>query len=373
MAETTILLNGFSILNDASISVDANGGYQNEGGLTVTGGDMLFEPDDIILMEVIDAGPNGEVDSSASITRIIVYDNATDYYNDTQKYVYEGNNSNQTGSIRSNNSGVGDNYLRINANVLVSSDPNAPDLGQLFLAAGYDLSDIANGDTLFIDQYQDNDYNANEDIEGNTQEEADGVFVGGDAGNNTLVVLCFARGTRIDTGQGPRAIETLAVGDHISTLDAGPQPVRWIGSRTCAGVGPLAPIRIKARTLGNIRDLWVSPNHRLLMSGGQAELMFGEAEVLAAAKHLVSDDTIRRVPVPEVEYFHILLDSHHIIFAEGCPAESLFPGQEALNTVDPDAHDEIVTLFPELARGTTHHRLSRYTLRAHEADALRVA
>ncbi|MEX0371099.1 MAG: Hint domain-containing protein [Tateyamaria sp.] len=373
MAETTILLNGFSILNDASISVDANGGYQNEGGLNVSGGDMLFEPDDIILMEVIDAGPNGEVDSSSAITRIIVYDNATDYYNDVQKFVYEGNNASQTGSIRSNNSGVGDNYLRINSNVLQSNDPNAPDLGQLFVAAGYDLSDVADGDTLFIDQFQDNDFNANDGIDGNTSEEADGVFVGGDAGNNTLVVLCFAKGTRIDTPMGPRPVETLEVGDPVSTLDNGAQSIRWIGQRTCNGIGALAPIQIKAQTLGNLRDLWVSPNHRLLISGMQAELMFGQSEVLVAAKHLVNDDTIRQHPVDEVEYFHILFDAHQIIFAEGCPAESLFPGQEALSTVDPEEHAEIIALFPDLARDSTAHRLSRYTLRAHEADALRVA
>ncbi|MBL9056263.1 MAG: Hint domain-containing protein, partial [Rhodobacteraceae bacterium] len=42
--------------------------------------------------------------------------------------------------------------------------------------------------------------------------------------------ICFLRGTRITTPDGPRAIEDLAEGDLVTTLDHGPQPIRWIGS-----------------------------------------------------------------------------------------------------------------------------------------------
>ncbi|MEZ5716615.1 MAG: Hint domain-containing protein [Paracoccaceae bacterium] len=77
-----------------------------------------------------------------------------------------------------------------------------------------------------------------------------------------MVSICFARGTLIETPAGPQAIETLKAGDLVNTLDAGPQTIRWIGGHSSAAIGPNAPIRIKAGTLGNVRDLWVSQNHR---------------------------------------------------------------------------------------------------------------
>lgn len=46
-----------------------------------------------------------------------------------------------------------------------------------------------------------------------------------------VTVPCFAAGTMIRTPAGDVAIETLRVGELVMTLDGGPQPVRWIGSR----------------------------------------------------------------------------------------------------------------------------------------------
>ncbi|WP_050931395.1 Hint domain-containing protein [Aestuariivita boseongensis] len=371
MAETTILLNGYSILEGASISVSNNDGYLNEGSVSVTGGTMIFEPDDIIVMQVINADTNGGVSSDSEITQILVYDNAQDYLNDAVKFTYEGNNSNQTGTIRGDTAGVGDRYLRINANRLTSSDPDAPDINQLFLAAGYDLTDVANGDTITIDQFQDSDYNANDTIDGGSLEEADGVFTGGAQGNNSLVTICFARGTLIDTPHGPQFIETLRQGDLVNTLDGGAQPIRWIGSQRVEGRGPNTPVLVRAGALGNLRDLRVSPNHRMMLRSAQAELLFGQSEVLASAKYLVNGDTIRGAPCDEVDYYHFMMESHHIIFAEGCPAESLYPGPQSLKSVSAKSRAEIVVLFPGLAENATEAPMvSRYTLREHEATAL---
>jgi hypothetical protein len=40
----------------------------------------------------------------------------------------------------------------------------------------------------------------------------------------------------------------------------------------------------------------VSPFHRVLIRDSLAELLFGEAEVLVAAKDLVNDHSVRAVP-----------------------------------------------------------------------------
>ncbi|EET49147.1 Hint domain-containing protein [Thalassobium sp. R2A62] len=168
---------------------------------------------------------------------------------------------------------------------------------------------------------------------------------------NLTLSVCFTRGTLIKTDQGERPIEELAAGDTVLTMDHGYQPIRWIGSSKRAATGDLAPILIRKGALGNDRDLRVSPQHRMLLQGWQAELLFGELEVLATAKSLLNDQTILRDEGGEVEYFHMLFDTHEIIYAEGCRSESFHPGQQGWTALDQATRDEILTLFPQLADG----------------------
>lgn len=158
---------------------------------------------------------------------------------------------------------------------------------------------------------------------------------------------CFLRGTLIETPHGPRPVEVLAPGDRVMTLDHGPQPIRWTGSSRVAGTGRLAPVRIVAGHMGNARDLWLSPNHRVLIRGPMAELLFGEAEVLVAVRHLADGRRVRVEPRAEVEYFHILLDDHEILLAEGAPVESLYLGRQALVALDAEARAEVDAVFPD--------------------------
>jgi hypothetical protein len=85
---------------------------------------------------------------------------------------------------------------------------------------------------------------------------------------------------------------------------------------------------------------------------------------------LVNDRTIRRVPVREIEYFHILFDAHQIIFAEGAPTESFFPGGTALGSLEEETRAEIIELFPELADPAHCGETSRRTLNRAEAEVL---
>lgn len=167
---------------------------------------------------------------------------------------------------------------------------------------------------------------------------------------------CFTRGTLIDTDRGPVVIEDLAEGDLVVTRDNGLQPIRWIGSRRLGG-GDLAeklrPIRIRRHALGTgipARDLLVSPQHRVLVRSKIAQKMFGTNEVLVAAKQLCQIDGIDIADdLAEVEYFHMLFDRHEVVISNGAETESLFTGPEALKAVGPQAREEILTIFPELA------------------------
>ncbi|MDG1530836.1 MAG: Hint domain-containing protein [Paracoccaceae bacterium] len=164
----------------------------------------------------------------------------------------------------------------------------------------------------------------------------------------SIDVVCFAQGTKITTDRGDVAIEKLAEDDMVLTRDNGMQPIKWIGhSRACAK-GHLAPIMIKKGAMGNERDLRVSPQHRMLVEGWNAEMLFGEDEVLVAAKHLVNGDTIFAQEGNEVVYYHMLFDSHEIVFAEGIPSESFHPGECGMSALDEASREEIFELFPEL-------------------------
>lgn len=184
-------------------------------------------------------------------------------------------------------------------------------------------------------------------------------------------IICFARGTQILTHSGEVAIEDLSEGDQIMTLDHGLQQIRWIGSRLVPAAGDFAPITLAKGVLGNHSDLTVSPQHRMLVQGPMAELLFGVAEVLVPAKHLLSWDGVYRAQMETVEYFHILFDTHQVIHANGAKSESFHPGQQAIDAVTDEARAEILTLFPELENTPqSYGTAARPSLKAFEAELL---
>jgi len=191
---------------------------------------------------------------------------------------------------------------------------------------------------------------------------------GADLTEDNTNVACFVKGTLVDTPDGPRPIEDLVCGDLVETLDGGPQPIRWIGTRTVPSRGALAPVHLRAGAMGNHTALEISPHHRLLVSGWQAELMFGEEEVLTAALHLVNDSTIMRRTGASVTYLHILSDDHQIIGTHGLWSESFHPSAHAISGVSTQSRTELQQIFPELfVDAAPSHMTARRTPKSHEA------
>jgi Hint domain len=182
-------------------------------------------------------------------------------------------------------------------------------------------------------------------------------------------VPCFVAGTRIETPDGPVAVEDIQPGDLVMTRDEGPQPVRWSGRRHVEAQGDLAPIHIRAGTFGQHDDLLVSPQHRVLVRDSLAELLFGEGEVLVAAKDLLNDHSVVRRCGDQVTYVHLMFDQHQIIFSEGLETESFLPGPQTTNCLEQPIVDEICEIFPELdpATGQGYGSSARRTLRKFEA------
>ena len=205
-------------------------------------------------------------------------------------------------------------------------------------------------------------------------ESANGTGIAG------IVITCFARGTMIETDQGPRPVEALAPGDRVKCSDGACRAIRWV-SRRHIGAAELAnhpeyrPIRIRRGALGEdlpSADLLVSPQHRILLRDWRAELLFGAAEVLVPALHLVNDrDILPDHEADEVTYHHFMFDRHQTVFSNGIESESFYPGPQAIEGVEAAARDELFALFPELETDPAlYGETCCPSLKAHEALAM---
>ena len=170
------------------------------------------------------------------------------------------------------------------------------------------------------------------------------------------ILICFAAGTMIRTTLGPKRVEDLREWDCVETVDSGFQPIKWIGRKHLSGSDLAAmpqhrPIRVAPGALGHnmpTKTLTLSPNHRVLAVGWKVQLMFGIDEVLVPIKALVNGTTIRVDRATEaVDYYHILLDDHQLVYANDCVAETLLLADQSLKAIGSDMADIDIT-FEEL-------------------------
>jgi Hint domain len=133
---------------------------------------------------------------------------------------------------------------------------------------------------------------------------------------------CFLRGTHILTPGGEIPVEDVAIGALVETL-SGPLPVKWIGRQRFKKDSPswhwsVAPIRVARFALSDQyprRDLYLSPKHSLFIDG-----------FLIPVEWLLNGRSIALATMDDldvIDYVHIELETHEVVFAEGAPAETL--------------------------------------------------
>ena len=234
-----------------------------------------------------------------------------------------------------------------------------------------DSVDLPSGETITLNA--DGSFSVKSD--GDDDETVFSYTVADGAGNTDVAFVtvtttpCFVAGTRLETAEGPRAVEHVSIGDLVRTRDHGLQPVRWMGQASRPARGPHAPIRISRGLFGPHGQLLVSPQHRILLRTVRAELLFETGEVLVKAKHLVDGCSIERIESDqEVRYFHILFDRHEIVFANGLETESYQPGDHSLEAFDRETRAEILDLMA--IRTGPFGPAARPTLQSYEARLL---
>src|SRR5262245_46679338 len=137
------------------------------------------------------------------------------------------------------------------------------------------------------------------------------------------VAVCFLRGTRIWTPCGETRVEDLRINDLIVTSSGEAKPIQWLWARRFERPRgqkwpeKIAPIRVAQSALGPgtpHRDLFLSRYHCLYLDG-----------VLIPAVDLLNNSTIVRCSddLGEIEYFHVKLQRHSVIYAEGAACETL--------------------------------------------------
>ena len=130
---------------------------------------------------------------------------------------------------------------------------------------------------------------------------------------------CFCAGTRIATPEGDVPVERLAAGGTVRTATGAAQRIVWIGSgRVLVPRGrrnSATPVIVRKGALTDdvpSSDLRITKGHALFIDG-----------VLIPVEHLINhhsivwDDRTRKV-----EIFHVELENHDVLLANGAPAES---------------------------------------------------
>ncbi len=153
---------------------------------------------------------------------------------------------------------------------------------------------------------------------------------------------CFLTGTLLLTQQDEVAVETLEIGDLVQTAQGDLVTIKWIGHQTVNPKAPhhpfrSLPIQIKAGALGDnlpTRDLFVSPDHALLVDG----LLINAGALENGVSILATQ------PEETFTYYHIELENHSLLIAEGTYAESYLPQNQGRETFDNG--DEYETLYP---------------------------
>jgi Hint domain len=141
---------------------------------------------------------------------------------------------------------------------------------------------------------------------------------------------CFLKGTKIQTADGERKVEDLAIGDMLPTVFSGMAPIQWIARYPLKKSDPLRPwvrdampVRIARSALAPgvpQADLYLTGNHALFIDG-----------LLIAVGNLINGMTITRHEASEydeLEFFNIKLERYDVIYAEGAPVETLLDVDE---------------------------------------------
>ncbi len=133
----------------------------------------------------------------------------------------------------------------------------------------------------------------------------------------------IAAGSRVVTKSGMIPIENLSVGDEVITRSSGFQKIEYLGNTRKFKKKFQNTVMICAGAISNEKDMFLSPNHKVLIYGAKIKQHFDHLEYLVAVKDLVNGETILNLETNDLEYHGIVLQKHELIYVEAIAMESM--------------------------------------------------
>ncbi|MFT8719104.1 Hint domain-containing protein [Acetobacter sp.] len=331
----TVIVSSGGHLNGASLGMDArasvlSGGQAGEVSL-LSGATLSVGSGGTATSTTINSGANFEAGSGASVTSVVVSSGGVFQIDSgataTATVLTSGGSIELVGTQWSDTDQVdfdsATNTLSVSDNGVVLAVINLASVDESYSNAGFMISETSS-DALYA------------------------------APNDILVTMtaaaCFCRGTLIETEFGPMAIETIAAGTRVRTVEGELACVRWRGVRRYTHKQmmlnrTLCPVRLRAHALAQDvprRDLRLSQLHALYLQ-----------KILLPANALVNGRSIFiESPSPAIEYHHLDVGAHCVVLAENTPAETLLGENEARRSFD--NYSEEIERMPETGKPPAH-------------------
>ena len=168
------------------------------------------------------------------------------------------------------------------------------------------------------------------------------------SGSSGAGPICFLKGTFLSASHEYVLINTLKVGDLVRTI-TDMCKVRWIGQmafyRRQDGTfrDDVYPVRVSAGAFGANqpeRDLLLSQAHSVFVDG-----LLIPIGSLVNGKSILID---RSIDEDRIVYYHIELDNHTAVFAEGLACESLQASEACRKRFD--NYDEYLSLYSDVKK-----------------------
>lgn len=188
--------------------------------------------------------------------------------------------------------------------------------------------------------------------------------------------VCLTSGALVETPGGRVRADRLRVGDLVTTLDNGPQPILWIAKHRQVfkeRPHPGQPVVLRKEAMGKglpCRDLMLSPNHRVLVRTSPGFALHDPLGALAPVKALTRMKGVAQLKGRRaITYFSFLLPRHEVMVANGIAVESLYPGPEAFGALGGEERAQWLRLAARDGRltGTPPARLMLSTSEARAA------
>ncbi|WP_235862335.1 Hint domain-containing protein [Roseovarius litorisediminis] len=168
----------------------------------------------------------------------------------------------------------------------------------------------------------------------------------------------FARGTLIQTTQGPIAVEDLVPGMKILSSTRTPSRLLWIGSMALIpnARNPLQNqaklTRFMADSLGMgrpISDFMAGPSARILTRPSDMRCVEGDGRILVPARDLADGMNIIELSPPRpVTAYHLCLQRHATVSAAGFDVETFHPGHGFERNMGHNMLSLFLSFFPHV-------------------------